>query len=49
MPMPIATPTGVVSEKKSAIITTDLRRNLACHDQKASSTNVHYFMFIINL
>jgi hypothetical protein len=47
MPMPIATPTGVVSEKKSAIVTTDLRRNLACKNQKTSSPNDHYFMVLI--
>jgi hypothetical protein len=38
--MPMATPIGVVSEKKSAIATIDLRRNLAC-DEREKSLSSH--------
>jgi hypothetical protein len=47
--MPMATPIGVVSEKKSAIATIDLRRNLACDEEKNFVATLVKHCFIIGI
>ena len=40
IPVPMAIPTGVVSEKKSPIVTIALNSNLACNEKELQKRNI---------